>query len=296
MRIKILFICPVLFFLFSFTNGQSIVYLDRDLNVSKQFDAAYFCKESSDNGLIKLDCFNNGNDTLAITVHYKDSTLSMLQGPIQSYFSNQKIKWKGNYDNGVRASFWEKWDSAGHRIDSAFYDHGRKSVEAAYSYYKDTLWSYIFTDSINDKLHKTYYNTKGKITYEVIFNGQAGIIKDYKNDSTVKIDSVFTREEIEASFPGGNEGWKRYLEKNLNGNVAVDNGARPGTYQVIVKFIVMQDGTLDDIEAETHFGYGMEKEVVKVIKNGPKWVPGIQYGRKVKSYRRQPVTFVVQNP
>jgi periplasmic protein TonB len=37
----------------------------------------------------------------------------------------------------------------------------------------------------------------------------------------------------------------------------------------------------------------MEDEVVRTIKNGPKWEPAIQYGQEVNAYRRQPVTFVV---
>ena len=42
----------------------------------------------------------------------------------------------------------------------------------------------------------------GKITREVSFTGQNGIVKHY-NKEGVKIDSVFTRDEIEASFRGG---------------------------------------------------------------------------------------------
>jgi antitoxin component YwqK of YwqJK toxin-antitoxin module len=294
MKIKIFSICLASFFIASFVNGQTTIYnLDRDLNICKKSDAAYACTASPDNGLIKLDCTNKGNDILAMTVHYTDITLSTLQGPIQSYYPNQTIKWKGNYDNGVRTGIWEKWDSAGHIKDSALYNNGKKSIEAAYSYIKDTLLVYALTDSIHDIFHKTYYNSKGKITSEVIFNGNAGAIKDYRNDSLIKTDSVFSREEVEASFPGGNEGWKRYIEHNLNAFVPIDNKAPKGTYTVIIKFIVMKDGTLDGIVPETHFGFGMEKEVIRVIEEGPKWEPGVQYGRKVKSYRRQPVTFLV---
>ena len=39
----------------------------------------------------------------------------------------------------------------------------------------------------------------------------------------------------------------------------------------------------------------MEVEAIRVIMNGPKWVPATQYGYKVNAYRRQPVTFLVEN-
>ncbi len=107
-------------------------------------------------------------------------------------------------------------------------------------------------------------------------------------------DKVFTKVENEASFPGGQQAWVRYLQKNLNANAPVDNGASPGTYQVIVKFIVSKDGSISDVQPETKHGYGMEDEAVKIIKRGPKWTPALQNGRNVNAYRRQPITFVVE--
>lgn len=107
-------------------------------------------------------------------------------------------------------------------------------------------------------------------------------------------DKVFTKVENEAQFPGGQQAWIRYLQKNLNANAPVDNGAPPGKYQVIVKFIVSKDGSISDVNAETKYGFGMEDEAVKIIKRGPKWTPALQNGRNVNAYRRQPITFIVE--
>jgi len=107
-------------------------------------------------------------------------------------------------------------------------------------------------------------------------------------------DKIFTKVENEAEFPGGEAAWRRYLERNLNPSAPVDNGAPQGTYQVIVRFIVSKDGSISDVTPETKFGFGMEEEAVKVIKKGPKWKPALQNGRNVNAYRRQPITFQVQ--
>ncbi len=107
-------------------------------------------------------------------------------------------------------------------------------------------------------------------------------------------DKVFTKVENEAQFPGGQQAWIRYLQKNLNANAPVDNGAPAGTYQVIVKFIVSKDGSISDVQAESKHGFGMEDEAVKIIKRGPKWTPALQNGRNVNAYRRQPITFIVE--
>ena len=108
-------------------------------------------------------------------------------------------------------------------------------------------------------------------------------------------DKIFTKVENEAVFPGGQAAWIRFLQKNLNASVPVDNNAPQGTYKVIVKFIVSKDGSISDVQAETKNGYGMEEEAVKIIKKGPKWTPALQNGRNVNAYRRQPITFDVQD-
>ncbi len=106
-------------------------------------------------------------------------------------------------------------------------------------------------------------------------------------------DFVFTKVENEAEFPGGNAAWTRYVQKTLDGFNPADEGAPPGKYQVIVKFIVSKDGSISDVQAESKYGYGMEDKAIKAIKSGPKWKPALQNGRNVNAYRRQPITFVV---
>ncbi|MBS1741743.1 MAG: energy transducer TonB [Bacteroidetes bacterium] len=108
-------------------------------------------------------------------------------------------------------------------------------------------------------------------------------------------NKIFTKVEKEADFPGGEAAWRRFLERNLDSQTPVDNGAPEGTYTVIVKFIVSKDGSISNVEAETKHGYGMEEEAVKAIKKGPKWTPALQNGRNVNAYRRQPITFLVQS-
>lgn len=107
-------------------------------------------------------------------------------------------------------------------------------------------------------------------------------------------NQVFTKVEIDAGFPGGQGAWGVYLRKNLNGEVATDNAAPAGTYRVVVQFIVSKDGSISDVHALTNIGYGMEEEAIRVIKEGPKWIPAQQNGHYVNAYRQQPVTFLVE--
>jgi hypothetical protein len=106
-------------------------------------------------------------------------------------------------------------------------------------------------------------------------------------------NKIFEKVEIEPAFPGGNTGWQKYLEKNLDLHVAETNQAQSGTYTVYVVFIVHKDGSISDIKPLTHHGFGMEEEAIRVISGGPKWIPAVQNGWKVNAYKKQPVTFIV---
>ena len=114
------------------------------------------------------------------------------------------------------------------------------------------------------------------------------------NKSRIEIDGkIYEKVEREAEFTGGSKAWTRYLGRNLNAYIPVKKKAPVGTYQVIVQFIVAKNGKVKDITAETTHGFGMEEEVIRIIKEGPKWVPAMQDGHPVNAYKRQPIIFVV---
>ena len=114
-------------------------------------------------------------------------------------------------------------------------------------------------------------------------------------DSLEMDDALFEKVEVEATFSGGERAWRKYLEQNLNPNVPAENGAPVGIYTVIVQFIVDKSGAVSDIKALTNFGYGMEQEVIRIMKKSPMWTPASQKNRTVKAYRKQPVTFVLED-
>jgi hypothetical protein len=105
----------------------------------------------------------------------------------------------------------------------------------------------------------------------------------------VKFDKV----EVEAAYPGGDKAWIQFLVQNLDAGIAAKKRAPVGAYTVIIQFIVNKDGTISDFAPLTNHGYGMEDEVIKVLKKSPNWKPAKQNGKTVRAYRKQPVTFQV---
>jgi protein TonB len=110
---------------------------------------------------------------------------------------------------------------------------------------------------------------------------------------TDKEEIIFQKVEVEAGFPGGEDGWRTFLQNNLRAETPIKRKAPIGQYMVVVQFIVDRQGKVSDITALTNLGFGMESEVIRVLKHSPKWMPAILDGRKVKAYRKQPITFVV---
>ena len=63
---------------------------------------------------------------------------------------------------------------------------------------------------------------------------------------------------------------------------------------MIVKFIVLTDGSVIDVTTENYKGTKTALHCIEVIKNAPKWQPAIQNGHKVNAYKKQAITFVIE--
>jgi len=56
---------------------------------------------------------------------------------------------------------------------------------------------------------------------------------------------------------------------------------------------VEKDGSLTDIKVVRGIGSGCDEEAVRVLKNSPKWKPGIQNGRPVRVQYSVPISFTL---
>jgi protein TonB len=99
--------------------------------------------------------------------------------------------------------------------------------------------------------------------------------------------------EIESTYKGGMAAWQRFLQKNFHVPEAAMTADQPVTVTVMVRFIVDTAGNVSDAEALSGPD-PLRQEAVRVIRKSGQWVPAIQNGRKVKSYKRQLITVVLQ--
>ena len=105
-------------------------------------------------------------------------------------------------------------------------------------------------------------------------------------------DSTFIAVQIQAAFPGGDEGWIKYVKRAVENNVdELTEAGESGTCRV--KFIVDKAGSVSEVEALTLKGTKLAEIAVNAIRKGPRWTPAQQNGRFVKAFREQPITFSI---
>ena len=103
-------------------------------------------------------------------------------------------------------------------------------------------------------------------------------------------EPIFYTTQKPAESPAG---WSNYLMNNLDRDLPYRNKAVTGKYTVRLSFVVNQNGDVENVIAENDPGYGTAKEAVRVIQNGPKWIPAEQEGKKVNSLVKQVIIFNV---
>lgn len=286
-------------------NYRFIYYLDENLNTVRKDKAVIIGKGYPDGNNMILDCFTPDKLIKVISATFTDSSLGNMNGLYRSYHINNQIESEGIYINNNMEGLWINRNEQGLITDSITYRRGTPMVQINYEYYfsnlkKDSLLSYRY--SFKDSLKRTFYEKFVSIkrgteilTAESSFIGERGLLKEYDSLGGVRSDSVFSRNGEEAGFIGGDDAWRNFLRRTLNANVPVDNNAPAGKYLVMVNFMINENGVVSNIVPENNPGYGMVAEVIRVIKASGKWAPAIRYGRPINAYRRQPVTFVVEN-
>ncbi len=290
---------------------------DYSLRPNKQFPFYFVTTEKEDSGwhrkiyaistaLLSTDCF------------YKDEACTVPHGRYVSYDLKGFEKESGAYVNGKKEGPWLGFSDKGLIIDSGMYAAGRpKGVRMKWyedgmpsdslnfdgagngvqvSWYKDGSPSsagFWTQDTLKKGRWKYYFNDGTVMATEDYAAGKFTVCNCYTQKGEA-LDTASCREK-EAVPAGGLKGWQNFLEKSLFS--IIDNlarrGAKAGNYIVLVRFLVTEDGTVTDIVPQTKLGQGIEEEVIAALRKAPRWQPGKQFGRAVKSYHTQPIAFSI---
>lgn len=278
--------------------------------------ARYYVITEQKDSLWHREAYYLPERSMAMEGWYKDKDCKKPHGTVTWYHSNKALNSTGTYVDGKKEGIWLLFDEERNLIDSANYVGGRlngirlrwqnsmlidsmnfdgngNGIEVRW--YEDGILASTgsWTSDTTKKGLWKYYHPNGKIkaTEEYIFGNRVSC--DCFDAAGNQLDSATCRINKKADFPGGLQGWARFLQRNLNNNTPILHNAPLGAYTVIMQFIIDTDGSLMDIKPLTRCGYGMEEEVDRVLRKGPNWIPAEEFGTKVRAYRKQPVTFVV---
>ncbi|HWD88858.1 MAG TPA: TonB family protein [Mucilaginibacter sp.] len=133
-------------------------------------------------------------------------------------------------------------------------------------------------------------NQKGDPNADIVINTPVG--NSDEKQVTEDENKIFTAVEQEPTPAGGIQKFYEYLAKNIRyPAVAKENNVQG---KVFLTFVVEKDGSITDVKVLRGIGNGCDEEAVRVLRNAPKWKPGIQNGRPVRVQYQVPVSFALQ--
>ena len=105
----------------------------------------------------------------------------------------------------------------------------------------------------------------------------------------VDSDGVYLMPDQLPEFPGGIQAMMKFLSTNIKYPVEAQKKGISG--RVIVQFVIMEDGTLDQAKVIRGVDPLLYEEALRVVKSMPKWKPGMDRGEAVKVRFTAPIMF-----
>lgn len=98
--------------------------------------------------------------------------------------------------------------------------------------------------------------------------------------------------EVNPQFPGGENALKKYLDENTRyPEIAKENGVEG---IVMVGFMVMPDGSLQNLKVEKFVDPDLEKEALRVVGAMPAWIPAEEGGNPIEAPGKVSIPFILE--
>jgi len=107
-------------------------------------------------------------------------------------------------------------------------------------------------------------------------------LKNHKEEEVIEDENKIYNSvglEIHPSFPGGMSKFHLFIDENYK-----KSNKRPTLQgKVYASFVIEKDGSLNDIKILRDIGSYSGDELLRVLKLSPKWSPGKQNGKNVRT-------------
>ena len=112
---------------------------------------------------------------------------------------------------------------------------------------------------------------------------------DLVKNNVDEANKIYDAVEKMPEFPGGKEALKSYVASSIKYPAEAEKAGIQG--RVHTAFIVEKDGCVTGARAMTSVDPQLDAEAIRIIRNMPKWTPGMQDGKPVRVKYLVPVTF-----
>jgi TonB family protein len=172
------------------------------------------------------------------------------------------------YKKGIKSGQW------------VYYTDGQMHLKASYE--QDTLTALLDSAGRNMLEHLSTDELEGLAAWA------QGIKSKPKEalEAPAPRPEIFTMVEQMPEFPGD---INKYLSTNLR--YPAEAAQKDIQGRVVVRFIVQEDGSIDQATVVRGIGGGCDEEALRVVKAMPRWKPGKQNGKPVKVYFTLPISF-----
>lgn len=157
----------------------------------------------------------------------------------------------------------------------------------------------IFISKLNYKNNllngnQTFYDNNGVISYTSKYeNGKLiNSSQSYKQQNEIFSDKLYdnlSELTTKPEFPGGENEFKNFINSNIKYPVFAQEKRVEG--QVVVQFIINQNGTLSDIKVVKRIDNDLDREAVRIVKILPNFIPGAINGVPVRVRFTIPINF-----
>lgn len=137
-------------------------------------------------------------------------------------------------------------------------------------------------------MRQTLHLTKCALIFVFLLGCQHSFSQD--KTGTADADTVFEKVEVQATFPGGNAAWNKYVYDAMK-KVDFFSWKNKDMGICRIRFIVDKNGNISNVHAVNMKKTRLAKFGIRVMKEGPRWTPAMQNGKPVNAYREQSVGY-----
>jgi TonB family protein len=288
-----------------------VTFLDYQKKPTKAPGFSYIELMWQEGDLWHAQWYWNPEKKLMCDFFYADSSRQKRHGRYLEFRTDGTLKDSGYYVNGACHGNYFSWHQDGGEARVFHYNNG-VPVDTCISWNEDGGVSYVsITDSAGNGMAQSYHRNgsileKGRLHQGgrsgewVVYDSIQTKIMQVKFESDSLVSAVCFDQagnlaggqciyEKPASFPGGRNGWRKFLESRMQ--YPPQALAMNITGVVKVKFQVSKTGELSEFEIVSSPHESLSNEVLRLMKSSPRWEPAIQYNRPVIYRHIQSITF-----